>query len=329
MTLLLAAALLVVQAEPPLELSPTPFAQQERPTLSVQLGPKGKSLITMTDDGVIRSFDLKKETFSWASEPRVKPEMDVAVIEPFCIMDVGDKIAASAYLFSATYTTVHLEDGTRSGGTGGTSAMQKTGAILVDPKDRWVWLGTERGTMTRLVVDSVSGWSNRAMKNGGVSAIDVDAKGNDLAVGGEDGTIRFVGNKSCNVDKKAIFEGRGQPITAVTWHPKGKDVASGDEGGQVLVRSRRSGKTRLTLDTGKSAVRCIAFHPKGDWLAVGNGEGRLTIWSSKSGEVIAEATLDGTPKGVRDIVVLDKGKRIVVAAGGKELVSFDMTGVGK
>ncbi len=202
------------------------------------------------------------------------------------------------------------------------------GAILMDPKDRWVWLGSSDGSVARLKIDSINGWSRRAVKNRGVTALAVDPKGNDLAIGGADGTVRFVGNKSCSIDEKAVFEGHKSAVTVLAWHPKGKMIASADGGGQILLRDRRSGKLRRALAVTGQEVTCLIYHPKGTWIAAGDGSGSVWIWSPKNGTLLAKTTIgDGTMK-VTGLVVLDKGKRLIASVD-KSLYSMDVAAVGK
>lgn len=327
---LLATALLAPVDEP-VTLTPETVAEHDRLVVQVMLGPKGKTLVTLTDEGALHSIDLKDGSRRWTTMPdMVLPEGGgVGGDEAWYVAACGAKIAARALSRVAAYTTIDLEDGTEASGTGGTTFQQRTGAILVDPKDRWIWIGTQTGTMTRLLVNDLKGWSNRGMDNSGVTALAMDGKGKEIAVGGKDGSLRFIGNTSCDVDDKAVFEGHQTQVSAVAWHPKKGEVATGDLNGQVLIRTRRGGKTKRALAVLGASVRCLAFHPKGDWIAIGDSEGRLTLWDPDKGDQLAEATVEGKLKGVHDILVLDKGKRIVAACGGKELVSFDVSEVGK
>ena len=50
----------------------------------------------------------------------------------------------------------------------------------------------------------------------------LDGKGKQLAVGGADGTVRFVNASSAKRDEKKVLENHGAPITALTWDGKGK-----------------------------------------------------------------------------------------------------------
>ncbi len=314
------------------ELKPESFAAHDAPVWTIASDAKGKRLFTMTQAGAVSEWSFKSDDFAWTSEPDRLGQLEGA--NPDLHLSIGDEVATRTGAGPiAAYKTIHLEDGAVT--QGGAAPMNPTagvggsaGAILTDPKDRWVWLGSSDGTLARLTIDSFSGWSRRAVKNQGVTALALDPKGNDLAVGGADGTVRFVGNKSCDVDEKAVFEGHESAVTVLAWHPKGKLIASADGGGQIYLRDRRSGKTRRALEVPGQEITCLSFHPKGTWLAAGDGSGNVWIWSAKSGDLLAKTTIGDGSKKVTGLVVLEGGKRLVVSVD-KSLHSMDVAGVRK
>ncbi len=65
-----------------------------------------------------------------------------------------------------------------------------------------------------------------------------------------------------------VLQKHAAPITALTYSPDGKTLASADEGGRVKLTDVGNGKTKLTFRY-KEKVAALAYSPDGKMLAVG------------------------------------------------------------
>ena len=170
--LLLAPVPQDVPASPPSRL----IGEHSEPISQLALSPDGGMLVTAAK-GEVHAWDVKRDQLLWKADVGLMPTVALGVGDELIVHHVG--IAAVEFL--------NCEDGTRHSGIGGTTAMLESKCLAIDPKDKWVWIGTNRGLVTRVVPNAVNSWSNRAMENGGVTCVVMDGKGKTLAVGGEDG----------------------------------------------------------------------------------------------------------------------------------------------
>jgi WD40 repeat protein len=77
------------------------------------------------------------------------------------------------------------------------------------------------------------------------------------------------------------YVGHQQPVRALTWSPDGTRLASGDEGGRVLIWNLQ-GRTLLSLSA-PGPVRALAWSPDSRLLAIGAGT-QLTFVRAATGE---------------------------------------------
>ena len=74
------------------------------------------------------------------------------------------------------------------------------------------------------------------------------------------------------------------PIWCVAFSPDGQCIASGGEGGQVMVWDARTGIERGSLvDDSTWAVTAIAFSPDGETLTTGDADGNVKHWDVPDG----------------------------------------------
>lgn len=275
--------------------------------------PDGKRVFALEADGRLHGWDLAREAPLW-TVPSVP-----AVGRP--TIDIGDDHVALGLGPSAT---VHsAESGEKVGATG--VAEQLTAmSTACDPKDRWVWLGTREGVMVRLDPTDVNAWSTRAMDNGGVTAIAMDAGGKLLAVAGKDKTIRFVNAKSASVDEKRVIEGLEGPATALALDASAKQLASASEGGDVRIWKVAGCKQRALLEGHPAKLLHLAIDPKGRWVAGGHEDGVVVVWDLKKGERLAVMMRpDSGP--VRGIAFLGKRAELMSCATGTRLTIWDLS----
>ncbi|MEM7306152.1 MAG: hypothetical protein AAF682_05750 [Planctomycetota bacterium] len=293
-----------------------PVAQHEAKVLHLAAASDGSVLVTATEKA-LHAWDTKKEKQLWKA-----PLSEVGIDG----LAVGGELVACAPRGLAVAQLFELESGKQRTGLGGPNPLDGgAGALVVDPKDRWIWLGTQSGTATRIVPDNVNGWSRRGMGNGGITSLALDAKGKTLVVGGSDGTLRFVGAKSANRDEKKVVETGEAAVTALGVDPKGSWIVAGCDDGCVGVWKASSGKRRHELDAHASGVVHATVDPRGKRAATADLGGEVRLWDLASGEALAMwKPIEGTP--VAGLAFVDKGKALVTASG-TELLAWDLSDV--
>ncbi len=202
---------------------------------------------------------------------------------PIAGLAIGGELFAYG-LGPVAVTFCRLRDGDEHDSLGGTTVMQMSRCMVLDPKDRWVWLGTDRGVLTRLIPKQVSSYSNRDLKNGGVTCLAMDDAAKLLVAGGADGTLRYVNPQSANVDDRRVTEAHKGPVTAVAIDRKGTLIVSGSGAGDLRTWRAGNGRPRDVLRESGVGIARLAIDSKGARLAVGDTQGRVEIWDLKKGE---------------------------------------------
>jgi hypothetical protein len=93
---------------------------------------------------------------------------------------------------------------------------------------------------------------------------------------------------------KEKFQAAG-PVDAVAFSPDGRQIASGDWGGLVTVRDRKTGDVLFSEQHGQY-VQAVAYSPDGRYLATGSSDQKIRILDAASGKLIT--TLEGHTDGV-------------------------------
>lgn len=294
----------------PLLQDPTPPSRtievHAAPIEKLAVSPDGTVLVTVAA-GEMVARDLKKDEVLWkASLPnRLGTSMAQPGAKlPVVALDVGEELVAY-HVGMAWAAFVDLEQGEARTGIGGPTAMQDSRCLVIDPKDRWLWIGTDSGVVSRVVPNSANSWSNRGMQNGGVTCLALDAKGKSLAVGGEDATVRFVGGQSANRDEKKVLEGHPGPVTAVAMDPKGALVLSASTAGDLRLWKFSSGKPLAVLHVEGDAITHLAIDPKGKLAASGDDNGVIRIWNLKKRKLQATLPAEGEAA-VSGLAFIDK-----------------------
>lgn len=289
------------------------IGEHSSPILQLALSPDRSELFTAAQ-GEICGWDLKKDRPLWKT--KIPPL-------PVVTLGVGDDLVAFSSGFAAAQL-IERESGEKRTGIGGTTATQRSSCMVIDPKDRWIWMGTEGGMVMRVVPDSVSSWSNWAMDNQGVTSLAMDARGKTLVVGGRDGTLRFVGAKSARRDDKKVLEGHRGAVTAVVMDPKGSTLVSGSELGDLRVWKFSSGKSQHVLEEHEAAIRRLAVDAKGRRFASGDAYGMVKVWDLKQGELLL--TLPDREQGaVTGLAFLGKGETLATTWEAPQVTLWDLS----
>jgi WD40 repeat protein len=127
------------------------------------------------------------------------------------------------------------------------------------------------------------------------------------------------------------FIGHRALVSAVSWSPDGKLLATGSDDGTAKVWELAVGRELLTLQGHTSAVRCVSWSPDGKRLATGSADGTAKVWQAASGRELL--TFRGHRHEVWSVSWSPDGKRLVSgsrdgrakvwdAAGGRELFTL-------
>ncbi len=317
-------ALTAPAQDPVPELVPVEIMEHGNQIVHLALGPKGKTLVTVEapvmnkadkrSSCVMRAWDLKSEKQLWEASLTAPRIVDMGVGTDMIATNVG----------MGMFEEYKLKDGERVGGIGGPGATSTFLCIAVDPKDRWVWMGSKQGGLVRLTPGNVNGWSKRGVDNGGTYSLAMDSKGKQLAIGGKDGSVRFANPVGAQVDEKKVFEVHKKAVTALTYDSKGRKLVVGSKGGELCMLEASKGKRTFDLSGHEDEIRSVAVDPKREWIASGDKDGVVLLWNYKGGEPAAK--LMGEAEGpVADLLFIDKGKRLIGTRGGNRILVWDLS----
>ena len=98
------------------------------------------------------------------------------------------------------------------------------------------------------------------------------------------------------------------PVDAVAYSPDGRHFASGDWGGQLIVRDVETGEEVFRATHGQY-VHAVAYSPDGKQLATGSSDHQIRILNAETGEL--EKTLNGHTDGVLSVRFSPDGKQLL------------------
>ncbi|HTF88099.1 MAG TPA: hypothetical protein VK843_06785 [Planctomycetota bacterium] len=305
------AALTLICAQDPVKPpEPLSMAATDDRIVHFVVDPKETALYTLSAKNTVACWSLTKKAELWHESGEKFPDMALSLGTKFVY--IGGKIPS--------LRSREVETGKQGPavGVGGPGAMPLVYAA--DPKDRWVWVGLDNGSLERVVPANIQTFSHRGLKNGGASALAIDPEGNLLAVGGVDKTIRFVGASSANVDDKKIFEGLPDSVTALVFAGK-STLLSGTKDGGLRLWTVASGKVRFELAGHSAAVRALVSSPKGDRAASADDTGKVFVWDLGSGKSITSFQGKGA---ISALAFLDKGKSLAANDGGSGITVWKL-----
>jgi hypothetical protein len=311
--------------------------------IALAAGDAGKTLFAITQDAggtvSLRAYDCKRDACVWTAK--------ISAANHYVAL--GSKLIFTCSGSGSGPMMMSLYDRATGQGRDSRGVLLSryegtTTGIVADARDRWAWLGNDKGLVARLVPGEPKQSTSRLLDNGGVRVLALDPEGKTLAVGGADGTLRFVDVSSTpRVDDKRVWKGHAAPVTTIAWSDNGSLVVSGDESGRVLIRATASGTERGAWQVHAGAIQCLALHPKGTWFASGDATGSVRCTDTKSGKELAQVALPkatgaaGEPKGavrfaetkigVAGLAFVEAGDRLV-AAGYNLLCSIDVSAFG-
>jgi phosphate transport system permease protein len=164
--------------------------------------------------------------------------------------------------------------------------------IAMDSRGERVYVGTSNGEVAGVsVIDpaapSVEGIVHATGRPGvGVSALALLLGDRTLLVGDERGAVSswliLPDVPPAGLKKAHDYQPHDRPITALSPSRRDKGFLSLDAAGVVHVNYATTGRTLLSLSTGRDAARAVAYAPKADGLVVAGGDGAVSEWDLRN-----------------------------------------------
>lgn len=104
--------------------------------------------------------------------------------------------------------------------------------------------------------------------------------------------------------------------SALLWSVDEGSNSNGDEGGGVQLVCK--------LIQGARTVNIVAFSPDGKHVLIGAGDGRLRVYKIPSGEQCVDIQVGNLQEGISAAVWLPDSRRVIVAAGSREVQIIDL-----
>jgi hypothetical protein len=111
------------------------------------------------------------------------------------------------------------------------------------------------------------------------------------------------------------------PVDAVAYSPDGRHFASGDWGGELIVRNVESGEELFRAKHGQY-VHALAYSPDGKQLATGSSDHAIRIVNAETGAL--EQTLNGHTDGVTSVAFSPDGRELVSGSFDNTAVLWDL-----
>ncbi len=139
---------------------------------------------------------------------------------------------------------------------------------------------------------------------GSVLALAVDPRGQWLASGSDDKTIRLWDIQSGQYHQ--ILTKHTDWIRALAVDPQGQWLASGSSDQTIRLWGVQSGQCQQVLEGHTDQVRTLAVDPHGQWLASGSSDQTIRLWDVQSGQ--CQQVLEGHTDQVRALAVDPHGQ---------------------
>lgn len=193
----------------------------------------------------------------------------------------------SAYLYSVPDCTQVLKFDNHSDWVFGTTFSRDSKNVISTSRDRAIKLVE---IATKNFIDDI----NYQVYNGGYYAVARNPMTDEVAVGGDEGLIRYysifkVRARTMNREDYNLirtFEKLDGPIYAIAFSPDGTMMAVGGRTTEVRVFKTADGSKIASLKGFNGTVHSLAWHPKNGQLAVGGFDGSVHLYSVPAGQLV-------------------------------------------
>jgi len=257
---------------------------------SIAFSPDGKTLAAV--GGTSCKFG---EVQLWGVEQRklIKSvEVGFDVLYGVSFAPTGKHVASggaekSAYLYSVPDLEQVMKFDNHSDWVFGTTFSKDSKNFITTSRDRATKLIE---IATKNFVDDI----NYQVYNGGYYALARNPQSDDVAVGGEEGIVRYYSifkKAARNINRDDFnllrtYDKVDGPIYALTFSPDGAMLAVAGRFGEVRIY-RTSDGTKLAGLTGHTgSVHSLAWNPKRPELAVGGFDGTVRIYKVPEGQMV-------------------------------------------
>jgi WD40 repeat protein len=293
---------------------PRPIAACDEGITQIALDPTGQTLFVATERADVAAWDLKKQSFRW--------QWDSGGTHPVIGLDAGPEIVT---FIGGSASVARLE--AKTGKPLDTQILGvgkgKSTSIAHDPNGKWTWVGMKEGALYRPLADAGIAHGSLKVENKGVTAVALDSDGKQLAVGGEDGTIRFVNARTGSIEERKVIDAHDGPVAALVWAKNDSWLISAS-GSTVRCWNASSRGKVFAIESQSGAVTCVAADPTGKLVAWGDEQGNAHLWSVADQKLIADLRDDSTSP-VRNVLFVDKGKSLAAAMGRRHVSVWDLT----
>lgn len=311
-SLLLAALSLSLSPQEPPEAPPSRVIEAHADDVNVLVASSDGKYVVTASATEIRCHDAKKGKLRWTHDTRV----------PTAGLSVGDDLVAFHQGFAAV-SILELKSGDEETGVASLAITERCTGMVLTGNDDWVWFGLGTADVVGVKSGDVHQQKRCSTDNASVTALAVDGKGKRLAVGGSDGTVRFVSTGKAKLDERHVCEGHGGPVTAVVLDPKGSVAVSSTASGDVRVWKVSKGEQLHRLDRHEANVDQLAIGPKGKLLATGDVDGIVHLWDLEEGEHLLQ--LPGLGGRTQGLAFAEGGRTLATSASSPNVTLWDLS----
>jgi WD40 repeat protein len=153
--------------------------------------------------------------------------------------------------------------------------------VLFSPDDRWLVSASTDATVK--IWERASGREVQILKGhtAGITSLAFSSDGRTLATGSADNSIKIW--ETANWSLLRNLTKHTAKITTLAFGPNGQRLASGSADGEILIWDTATGRDRLSMKRGSSAVLATAFVSEGELVSTG-ADGTIASWDVATGK---------------------------------------------